>query len=128
MINTYLFFDPKDFKKAEKNGLKAVKLAPSSPGIEIALGDCYRVEKELEKARDCNSKAIILDPNSPDAYYKKGNASTFLRNLDEARQNFMDGGKYDKSTQEEFHSSPILIFMQVSRRQPINVIWMPSQN
>ena len=97
MINAYLFFEPKDFKKAENNGLKAVNLAPSSPGMEIALGDCYRAENELEKARDCYSKAIQLDPNSPDAYYKKGNADTFLGNMDAARHDFMDGSKYDQS-------------------------------
>jgi tetratricopeptide (TPR) repeat protein len=65
--------------------------------MEIALGDCYRAENELEKARDCYTKAIQLDPNSPDAYYKKGNADTFLGNMDDARQNFMNGGKYDQS-------------------------------
>lgn len=97
MVNAYLFFEPKDFKKAEENALTAVKLAPTSPGVEIALGDCYRAENELEKARDAYSKAIGLDPDSPDAYYKKGNANTFLGNLDEARQNYMDGGKHDQS-------------------------------
>jgi tetratricopeptide (TPR) repeat protein len=75
----------------------AVKLAPASPGMEIALGDCYRAENELEKAKEAYSKAIALDPDSPDAYYKKGNANTFLGNLEEARQNYMDGGKHDQS-------------------------------
>jgi tetratricopeptide (TPR) repeat protein len=97
MVNAYLFFDPKDFNKAEENALKTVQLAPSSPGAQIALGDCYRAEKELEKAKTAYSKAIELDPTATDPYYKKGNANTFLGNLDEARQNFMDGGKYDQS-------------------------------
>ncbi len=97
MINAYLFFEPKDFKKAEENGLKAVNLAPTSPGARIALGDCYRAENDLEKAKEAYSKAIELDPDSPDAYYKKGNANTFLGNLDEARQNYMAGGKHDPS-------------------------------
>jgi tetratricopeptide (TPR) repeat protein len=97
MVNTNLFFEPRDFKKAEENALKAVKLAPSSPGIQIALGDCYRAQNKLEKARDAYAKAIQLDPNSPDAYYKKGNANTFLGNMDEARRDYMDGGKYDQS-------------------------------
>jgi tetratricopeptide (TPR) repeat protein len=97
MINACLFFAPKDFGKAEECALKAVKLAPSSAGVQISLGDCYRAEDKLEQARDAYSKAIELDANSPDAYYKKGNANTFLGNLDEARQNFMEGGKYDPS-------------------------------
>jgi tetratricopeptide (TPR) repeat protein len=97
MVNAYLFFDPKDFKKAEENALKAVKLAPTSAGIRIALGDCYRAEKELMKARDAYSQAVELDSESPDAYYKKGNANTFLGNLDEARKDFMDGSKYDQA-------------------------------
>jgi Tfp pilus assembly protein PilF len=95
MVNAYLFFDPKDFKKAEENALKAVELAPSSAGTQIALGDCYRAENDLEKAKAAYSKAIELDPGAADPYYKKGNANTFLGNMDEARQNFTDGGKYD---------------------------------
>ena len=97
LVNSYLFFNPKDFKKAEENALKVVELAPSSAGAEIALGDCYRAENELEKAKTAYSKAIELDPKSAESYYKKGNANTFLGNLDEARQNFSDGGKYDES-------------------------------
>ena len=96
-VNAYLFFDPKDFKKAEENALTAVKLAPTSPGVLISLGDCYRAENDLQKAKDAYSKAIELDPNVPEAYYKKGNANTFLGNLEEARQNFKDAGKFDPS-------------------------------
>ncbi|MEO5783130.1 MAG: tetratricopeptide repeat protein, partial [Ginsengibacter sp.] len=39
LTNSYLFFDPKDLKKAEENALKLVELAPNSAGAEIALGD-----------------------------------------------------------------------------------------
>jgi tetratricopeptide (TPR) repeat protein len=73
-----------------------LNFAPSSPGAEIALGDCYRAQNDLGKARDAYSKAIELDPNSPEAYYKKGHANTFLGNFDEARQNYMDGSKHDE--------------------------------
>ncbi len=98
LVSSYLFVDPKDFKKAEENALKVVELAPSSPGAEITLGDCYRAQNSLEKARDAYSKAIELDPNMSAAYYKKGNANTFLGNFDEARQNYMDGSKHDESS------------------------------
>jgi len=95
LVNSWLFSDPKDFKKAEQNALKVVEMAPTSPGAEIALGDCYRAQNDLQKAKDAYSKAIQLDPNSSGAYYKKGHANTFLGNYDEARQDYMDGGKHD---------------------------------
>ena len=98
LVNSYLFNDPKDAKKAEENALKVVELAPSSPGAEIALGDCYRAQNNLEKARDAYSKAVELDPTVPEAYYKKGHANTFLGNFDEARQNYMDGSKHDETS------------------------------
>ncbi|MCX6235165.1 MAG: tetratricopeptide repeat protein [Bacteroidetes bacterium] len=94
---SYLENDPKDFKKAEENALEVLKLAPSSQGAEIVLGDCYRAQNNLEKARDTYSKAIELDPNASEPYYKKGHANTFLGNLDEARQNYIDGGKNDRT-------------------------------
>ena len=96
LTNAYLFTDPKDFNKAEQTALKAVELAPMSPGVEIALGDCYRAQNNLEKARDAYSKAIQLDPDSPGAYFKKGHANSFLGNFDEARQNYTDGAKHDE--------------------------------
>jgi tetratricopeptide (TPR) repeat protein len=97
LVNSYLFSDPKDFKKAEENALKVVSLAPKSPAAEIALGDCYRAENDLQKARDAYAKAIELNPNDPAAYYKKGHANSFLGNYDEARQNYMDGSKHDEA-------------------------------
>ena len=97
LVGSYLFSDPKDFKKAEENALKVVELAPTSSGAEIALGDCYRAQNNLEKAKDAYAKAVELNPASSEAYYKKGHANTFLGNFDEARQNYSDGGKHDES-------------------------------
>lgn len=95
LVNSYLFSEPKDFKKAEENALKVVELAPKSPGAEIALGDVYRAQNDLQKAKDAYSKAIDLNPNSSAAYYKRGNANTFLGNFDEARQDYTNGAKHD---------------------------------
>ncbi|HTX88226.1 MAG TPA: tetratricopeptide repeat protein [Bacteroidales bacterium] len=95
LFRTYLFNDPKDFKMAEQNATKVTMLAPSSPGAEIALGDCYRAENDLMKAKDAYSKAISLDPTMAEAYYKRGHANTFLGNYDEAKQDYRDGGKHD---------------------------------
>ena len=96
LVNSYLFSEPKNFKKAEEMAVKAVGLAPTSPGLQILLGDCYRAQNDLQKARDAYSKAIELDPSAPVAYYKKGHANSFLGNLDEARQNYRDGAKHDE--------------------------------
>lgn len=97
LVNAYIFTEPKDFKKAEENALKAVELAPKSPGAEIALGDCYRAQNNLEKAREAYGKAIELDPNASEGYYKKGHANSFLGNYDEARQNYTEAMKHDES-------------------------------
>jgi len=97
LANSFLFLDPKDFKKAEMYALKVVGLAPSSPGAEITLGDCYRAENDLQKARDAYAKAVQLDPGAPEAYYKEGHANTFLGNYDEARKNYMDGASHDRT-------------------------------
>jgi len=96
MVNSYVFVEPKDFKKAEGYASKVVELSPQSPGAEIALGDCYRAEMNLEKAREAYGKAIQLDPTISEPYYKKGHANTFLGNFDEARQNYTEGGKNDE--------------------------------
>lgn len=97
MANSYVFTDPKDFKKAEENALKVVELAPASSGAEITLGDCYRAQNDLAKARDSYSKAIQLDSSFSEPYYKKGHANTFLGNYDDARKDYMDGGRHDES-------------------------------
>ncbi len=92
---SYLFLEPRDFKKAEDYAAKCGALAPGSPAAEIALGDCYRAQNDLTKARDAYGKAITIDPSAAESYFKKGHANTFLGNYDEARQNYMEGGKHD---------------------------------
>jgi tetratricopeptide (TPR) repeat protein len=96
LYQSYLFNAPKDFRKAEENAVIVSRLAPASPGAEIALGDCYRAENDLDKARDTYAKAITLDPSTSEPYYKKGHSETFLGRYDEARQDYMDGGKHDE--------------------------------
>ncbi len=97
LTNSYIFTEPKDFKKAEENALKVVELAPKSAGAQIALGDCYRAQLNLEKAREAYGKAMELGPGTSEPYYKKGHANTFLGNFEEARQNYIEGGKHDVS-------------------------------
>jgi len=95
LANSFIFADPKDFKKAETYALKVVALAPSSPGAEIALGDCFRAENDLQKSKDAYAKAIQLDPNAPEGYYKEGHVNTFLGSYDDARKNYADGISHD---------------------------------
>lgn len=92
---SYVFSEPKDFKKAEENALKVVELTPKSSNAQIALGDCYRAQNDLEKARTAYAKAIELNPDLPGAYYKKGHVNSFLGKYDEARNDYMEGAKRD---------------------------------
>jgi tetratricopeptide (TPR) repeat protein len=92
---SYLFSEPKDFKKAEENALKVVELSPKSSGAQVALGDCYRAEDDLEKARTAYAKAIELNPDEPVAYSKKGHVNSFLGKYDEAKNDYMEAAKHD---------------------------------
>jgi tetratricopeptide (TPR) repeat protein len=93
--NSYLFSEPKNFKKAEENALKVVELSPKSSNAQIALGDCYRAEDDLEKARAAYTKAIELNPDEPVAYSKKGHVNSFLGKYDEARDDYREAAKHD---------------------------------
>ncbi len=95
LFGSYVFSDPKDLKKGEENALKVVELSPKSSNAEVALGDCYRAQNDMEKARTAYAKAIGLEPDVAEAYYKKGHVSSFLGNYDEARQDYMEGAKHD---------------------------------
>jgi tetratricopeptide (TPR) repeat protein len=94
---SYLFSEPKDFKKAEENALKAVELTPKNSNAQVALGDAYRAEDDLEKAKASYAKAIELNPDQPTAYYKRGHVNSFLGKYDEARSDYKDATKYDDS-------------------------------
>jgi tetratricopeptide (TPR) repeat protein len=97
LVNLYEFYDPKDFKLAESNAEKLAALAPASPGAQVALGDCYRAENELDKARDAYAKCLQLDSTSRDAYYKLGHVSAFLGKYEEARSSYAQAIKFDKT-------------------------------
>ena len=88
--NSYLFTSPKDFQKAEKYMKMMVNKLPESSTAQIALGDAYRAQKDLEKALEHYTKATQLDPENEVAHSKSGHANTFLGNYELARQNFKD--------------------------------------
>lgn len=93
--NSYLFSEPRDFKKAEENAQKVVELTPKSSGAQVQLGDCFRAEDNFEKAKAAYAKAIELNPDEPTAYYKKGHVNSFLGNYDEAKSDYLEGAKHD---------------------------------
>lgn len=95
LFTSYVFSDPKDLKKGEENALKVVELTPKSSNAEVALGDCYRAENDMDKAKAAYSKAIELEPDVATAYYKRGHVNSFTGNFDEARKDYMEGAKYD---------------------------------
>jgi tetratricopeptide (TPR) repeat protein len=95
LSNSYLFSEPKDFKKAEENASKVIELSPKSSNAQITIGDCYRAQNDLEKARTAYIKAVELNPDEPVAYYKKGHVNSFLGKYDEARNDYMEGAKHD---------------------------------
>lgn len=97
LAGSYLFSEPKDFKKAETNALKMVELAPKSAAAQILLGDVYRAQDDLEKARTAYAKAVELSPDEATGYYKEGHANSFLGKFDEARSNYIEGAKHDEN-------------------------------
>jgi tetratricopeptide (TPR) repeat protein len=97
MALSYLFSNPRDFKKAEENALKVVELAPKNSNAQIALGDCYRAQDNLEKAAIAYTHSIELDPDHPDSYYKRGHVYSFLGKYNEAKDDYMEGAKHDET-------------------------------
>ncbi len=94
-IESYLYYNTKDFGKAQSYGQKLVALAPNSSSAHIALGDSYRALNDLPNARTAYAKAVELDPTDPVAYLKKGHVETFLGQMDDARKTFREAAKYE---------------------------------
>ncbi len=87
---SYMFFEPKDFQKAEEYMAKAVELAPNSARKHIDLGDTYRAQNNLEGALESYLKASELDSEDPITFSKAGHANSFLGNFEAARKNYQD--------------------------------------
>ncbi len=87
---SYMFFEPIDFKEAEKYMAKAVELTPNSSRAHINLGDAYRAQNNLEGALKSYTKAAELDPEDEVAFSKAGHANSFLGNYEAARKNYQD--------------------------------------
>lgn len=88
MGNSYLFNDPKDFKRAEEYMAKATEIRPYEATPFIGLGDVFRAAKDLNKSRYAYSKAAEIDRENAIAVLKKGHINSFLGNFDEARTDY----------------------------------------
>lgn len=91
LANSYLFNDPKNFKKSETLFKEAIHLEPGVANHYWGLGDVYRADQQLEKARDYYALATTLDPHNGTAFVKKGHVESFLGNYDAARADYDRG-------------------------------------
>jgi tetratricopeptide (TPR) repeat protein len=94
LAESFLFQDPKEYKRAEQYAAKVVSMKPCSASY-ILLGDAYRAQNNLQKAKNAYGKAINADPEDPVAYYKRGHAFTFLGDFDKARTDYEKAGTLD---------------------------------
>jgi len=95
LSNSYLFYDPKDLKKAEEYALKVAEIQPKSAGSHVLLGDVYRAMNDMVKAREAYARSVDLDPMDPTGFYKLGHVNVYLGNFDEAGKNYADAGSKD---------------------------------
>ena len=86
--NSYLFNEPRDFRRAEKQMRRVVELEPEEPYSYDLLGDVYRAQGSLEKARQAYTEAIELDPQNGSPYQQRGHVNSFLGAWDEARADY----------------------------------------
>lgn len=94
LATSYLFEEPKDFKKAEEHANSLIKLAPTSAGY-ILLGDAYRAQNDLRKAELTYARAVELDMESYEALYKRGHARSFLGEYETAREDYRKAATLD---------------------------------
>lgn len=86
--SSYLYFEPKDFTKAQKLMAKVVDFDRDNDNAWVNLGDVYRARKDLEKSFEAYDKATGLNPENSIAYVKKGHVGSFLGQYDEARVDY----------------------------------------
>ena len=91
--NSYMFFEPKNFDKAQKIMAMAVDNAPANASSFILIGDIHRAKNELKNAVNNYELASYLAPDNAVAHMKRGHANTFLGNYDEARDDYAMAGE-----------------------------------
>ena len=87
---SYMFNEPKDFKKAEGFMTTMLEKSPTNSRAHIALGDCFRAQKDLDKALASYLDAATHDDTDPVAHSKAGHVNSLLGNYDDARTNYQN--------------------------------------
>jgi tetratricopeptide (TPR) repeat protein len=88
---SYLYNDPRNFAKAEKNFRRAIEIDPSEANNWVNVGDVHRAMGDLEAARGDYSKALELDSGNAVAAVKRGHVNSFLGNFADARADYDTG-------------------------------------
>ena len=76
-----------DYKKAENNLRRTIKMRYQNPMVHYYLAECYKAMEKFDKAQEEYAKFIRLDPENP-----KG--SLALESLELTKQWIRDGSKY----------------------------------
>ena len=76
-----------DYKKAENNLRRTIKMRYKNPMVHYYLAECYKAMEKFDKAEEEYATFIRLDPENP-----KGEIA--LESLDLTRQWIRDGSKY----------------------------------
>ena len=85
MAQCYFFLG--DYKKAENNLRRTIKMRYSNPMVHYYLAECYKAMERFEKAQEEYETFINLDPENP-----KG--ALALESLELTKQWIRDGSKY----------------------------------
>ncbi len=76
-----------DYKKAENNLRRTIKMRYKNPMVHYYLAECYKAMEKFDKAQEEYANFIKLDPENP-----KGELA--LESLDLTKQWIRDGSKY----------------------------------
>ncbi len=86
--NSYLYFEPRDFAKAEQHFRHATEMAPNEQLMHDFLGDALRAQGKLEQSRDEYTRAYELDPDNASPPQQRGHVNSFLGDYDAARADY----------------------------------------
>lgn len=85
----YIYFQTKDYKKAEADYLKALTLPDAATDqIYDNLSLLYFEQNKMQQAIEYSTKRVVLDPQNPVPYLDRGLAKRKLKKYDEAEKDF----------------------------------------
>tara|TARA_B100000579_G_scaffold16256_2_gene11535 strand:+ start:27187 stop:29496 length:2310 start_codon:yes stop_codon:yes gene_type:complete len=108
-----------DFKKAESNLRRTIKMRYSNPLVHYYLAECYKGMEKFDKAQLEYEKFIKLDPDNP-----KGEFA--LESLELTQQWIQDGSKYRVVNAGNDVNSPFDDFCPVIKGKKNNELYFTS--